>query len=101
MKKKILFIILWLVIVGIIVMIIPKNDTKTAWRYLDRIVELRTEKQYLLNQIKELDTQIIEYREIMDSLQFSWLDYLGLTQEQETPQRTWTEAPELTWSIIE
>lgn len=28
-------------------------------------------------------------------------DELGLTTESQSPQRTWTEAPELTWSIIE
>lgn len=99
--KKILFWIIWLVLLGVVVFFITKSDTKSAGWYLDRIVKLRQEKQIKLDEIKQIDNKIIEYREIMDWLQYSWLDYLGFQSEQEQPQRTWTETQELINQPIE
>lgn len=79
--KKIYLIIIWLILVGSIVLFMWNKETKTAWWYLDEIVELRQVKQNKLDEIKQLDEQIIEYRKIMDWIQYSWVNYLGLSEE--------------------
>ncbi len=95
------FIIWWVVSLGVIVLIFTNREEKTAWWYLDRIVEKRIEKKEFLNKITDIDKEILEYKKIMDNLQYSWLDYPGFTQEIKLPQRTWTEAEILVNQSIE
>lgn len=92
MKKK-LFIIIWVVLLGVIVFFITKSDTKSAGWYLDRQIELE-------NQIKTLK---IEWEEVKTKKEKLYVENInkGLLLEQEQPQRTWTEAEILTNQFIE
>lgn len=44
-------------------------------------MELRKEKQAKIRDIAYLDMKINQYKEKMNAIQYSWLDYLGLSQE--------------------
>ena len=104
MTKQTKWIIIVVVVFIIALIAILKNfgnECITAGCHLDRIVELRQDKQDLLDQIKSIENQITEERKVMDSIQYNGLEYLGFTQEAQSPQRTWTQAPELTWKVIQ
>ena len=87
-----------LVIILVVFIWAKLGQTKqTAGDYLDKIVELRQEKQSKILDIAYLDMKINQYKEKMNAIQYSWLDYMGLPQEAQSPQRTWGEIT-LTWN---
>ena len=101
MTKKLWLIIIWLVLVVSTVVIINKSDTKSSGWYLDRIVELRQQKQNYLDEIKVIDEKILEYREIMNNKQYEGIDYLGKSTEAQQPVKSWTQAEVLEQKTIE
>ena len=100
MKKYLLWFI-GVILLGYIVYFVVNSNTKSAGWYLDQIVELRQQKQLKLDELKLIEDKILEYRNIMDKLQYSGLDYMGLLQEARSPQRTWTETQGLQNQPIE
>ena len=91
MKRQIKTIIVLVIILLAMLFLLNWCSSKpkiTAWYYLDKITEIRQEKQQLLNNIEELDKQIIEYRTKMDSLQYSWIEYLGLIEETDSQTKS-------------
>jgi len=85
--KKYLFWVIWLVLVVLIVIYRPKNDTKSAGWYLDRQIELE-------NQMKTLKKEREQVKAEKEKLYVEKINE-GLITEQGQPQRTWTQAEQL------
>jgi len=49
---------------------------KSAWYYLDQVIELRKVKQIKVDEITELNKRIEEYQKLKDKLQYSWFSYM-------------------------
>jgi peptidoglycan hydrolase CwlO-like protein len=86
MKKQIIRVIILLIATLFAMILLSWCSEKkiTAWYYLDKITEVRQEKQALLDQITVLDKTILDYKEKMNALQYTWLDYLGFEMETES-----------------
>jgi hypothetical protein len=88
MKTK--TIVSLLAIIGFILAVIILTPIINKWIQVNKIEKLQKEYARCEMVLQDTHTEADKIRE-----------NLGLISEQEQPQRTWTEAPELTWYIIE
>jgi len=103
--KRVKIICSSLVLIGMLSFIFLAwcNTEQTAGDYTNEIITLKQSNMELTKQIEANNTQIKTVKEKMCSLPDAEANWTcdGFTKQTQSAQRTWTQAPELTWKVIQ
>lgn len=94
-----------LVVIGMLSLVLLAwcNKELTAGDYTNEIIALKQSNSDLTKQIEANNANIKSVKEKMCALPNAEANWTceGFTTQTQSAQRTWTQAPELTWKVIQ